>query len=506
MDTKEIDRYKQIQMAKCRIIDENAKYAFGDNPGIAGEKPVPKPDNRIPIPLGKSAVTDVVGYAGRAGDVKTEYFRLVDGEIPDGDDQAKDDVTAYLEEMDEYNHEDIENSELMYASLSLGIAWELWWIDADVAEGELIRAEYKILDNRECLPVWDGSLKPKLEMFLRFWGSKKDKTEYLDVYYPGRSEQWIKADGKEGWARNEEGDTVYPISEVPVIPFRTSMGNMPLFHAQKAIIDAVDKIISRTQNEVDRFNALIALFPGAVTADMMKELAEMAKPFIANLDDFKPDEWPRYLEKNLAGVEAFYDKQVTRLERLFHKTIKVPDFTDESFAGNQSGIAIAYKLIGFEFLVSQMETYFRQGLAKRMDFYFDIIKSTMSGVNKDDYSQRITMNRNIPVDVEAKVRTAAALQGLGYSQEAIDRWMPNRIIEDSLVSDDVEEVGGVVPLDGNVEDAVEAVKLSGIQITAANEIIQKVAEGVLTREAGINQLMTFLGLTREQANAVMGRQ
>ena len=51
----------------------------------------------------------------------------------------------------------------------------------------------------------------------------------------------------------------------------------------------------------------------------------------------------------------------------------------------------------------------------------------------------------------------------------------------------------------------EAVKLSGIQIESANKIIQQVAAGTLTRDAGINQLKVFLGLTDEQANMVMGK-
>lgn len=510
MDSKEIESYKQILMAKCRIIEENAKYSFGDNPGIFREKAVPKPDNRIPIPLGKSAVTDVVGYAGRAGDVKTEYFRLnSDGEIPE-DGTDKDEITAYIEEMDKYNHEDIENSELMYASLSLGLAWELWWVSDELeTAGSPMTAEYKILDNRECIAVWDGSLKPKLEKFLRFWCKKEDgeDKEYLDVYYPKLSEQYRKE--KDSWIRNEKGDSLYPFNRVPVIPFRTSMGDQPLFEAQKPIIDAFDKLVSQTQNEVDRYNALITLFPGGVTKDFIEKLTELAKPYIDNLDDYDPAKWPKYLEKNLSGVDAFYQAQADRLERLFHKTIKVPDMSDKEFAGNQSGVAIAYKLIGFEFLVAEIEIYFRQGLEKRKDFYFDIIRATKPDIDPAGYEQRITMNRNIPVDAEAKVRIAAMLQGLGYPKEAIDRYMPDSIIKDSLVpaEEEIEDGKGIIDLSGTtVTDPLEAVKLSGIQISAANEIINQVATGAITREAGINQLVVFLGLTEEQANKVMGRQ
>ena len=80
--------------------------------------------------------------------------------------------------------------------------------------------------------------------------------------------------------------------------------------------------------------------------------------------------------------------------------------------------------------------------------------------------------------------------------------------ETEAIEKDIETAGAALPIglddiSGGTEAAVEAATLSGIQITSANEIIQKVADGVLTREAAINQLMVFLNLTKEQAESVM---
>lgn len=500
MDSKEIQKYRDMLTMKQSIIKENAKYAFGKNYGILNAKDTPKPDNRIPVPLAKSAVTDIVGYAGRPGEIKTDYRYIPE---PDSEGEA-DELTELLKMFDEHNKEGLENSELLTKSLSLGIAWELWYISNDLELPKAVMTpEYKILDNIECLPVFDGTLKPKLEKFFRFWKSE-DKTEELDVYYPEYSEHYTKKE--EGWIANTELDTKYPYKRVPVIPFRTSMDNRPVFAAQKPLIDSFDMIVSKTQNEVDRFNALITLFPGKIDRDFIQKLTEAAKPYIDSLDEYEPDQWPKYLEKNLSGVNEFYQSQADRLERLFHKTIKVPDMSDKEFAGNQSGVAIAYKLIGFEFLVSEIEIYFRQGLESRFDMYKDVIdESTMPTVKWEEYRQDITWNRNLPVDAEAKLRIAAMLQGLGYSQEAISRFVPDSITKESLVQEEEALDHDVIPL-GGVPDPVEAVKLSGIQISAANEIINQVAEGIITREAGINQLVVFLNLTPEQANRVMGSQ
>ncbi len=67
-----------------------------------------------------------------------------------------------------------------------------------------------------------------------------------------------------------------------------------------------------------------------------------------------------------------------------------------------------------------------------------------------------------------------------------------------------------VPLDisseGNISGGDGApITLNGIQISAAKGIIKDVSSGELPRDSGINQLMTFLNLTREQAERVMGK-
>jgi hypothetical protein len=80
--------------------------------------------------------------------------------------------------------------------------------------------------------------------------------------------------------------------------------------------------------------------------------------------------------------------------------------------------------------------------------------------------------------------------------------------EDESEAIEEDSAGAILPvgtedIGGGIDVAVEAATLSGIQITSANEIIQKVADGVLTRDAALNQLVVFLNLTRGQAESVM---
>lgn len=435
MTSQEIDNFYGKLQQKKMVIEKFKTYAYGENWSITKADPVAKPDNRVPVPLAKAAITDVVGYAGRPGEITTEYFNIT------GQEPEKDDVTDILEEFDKYNREGVENSELLTTSLSLGIAWELWWVSDELELGNgLLTPEYKIVDNGEIWPIFTNSLKPKLERVIRFWneGEGDSKVEYADVYYPYYWERYTK--GKRDWSLTPPVDSegkpipmVYPYSKVPAIPFRASMTNSPLFAAQTKLIDSYDSLVSKTQNEVDRFNALLMLFPGGIDREFISKITEAAKPYIDNLGQFDPAQWPQYLGKDFSGVNDFYKTHGERLKEDFYNTIKVPNFMDKNFAGgDQSALAIGFKLMGFEFLVSEIEIYFRLGLETRYDMYCDILELSTMAFNKEEYEQKITWNRNLPVDDEGKLRIAAMLKGLGYSNDAINKFLPNSIVDVEL--------------------------------------------------------------------------
>lgn len=438
MTSKDIAKYYEVMQTKQRCLKKFASYAYGENYGIKTADSVAKPDNRIPVPLAKSAITDIVGYTGRPGEIVTEYVR---------EDGEEDQVTELLESFDKYNNEGIENSELLTASLSLGIAWELWWTSDELdLPNAMLTPEYKIISNFEAVPVWTNDIKPKMKKFIRFWcdGHGQDKIEYADIYMPLKWERWINSDGVWGLTIPLDSDgnkisMIHPYNRVPVIPYRTSMSNTPVFASQIDLIDAYDSIVSKTQNEIDRFNALIALFPGDIDKEFIAKLTDAAKPYIDNLEMYDPGKWPQYLNKEFGGVTEFYKSHADRIKEDFYNTIKVPNFMDEGFAGNaQSGVAIAYKLIGFEFLVSEIEIYFRTGLQQRFDFYADILELSTIPFNREDYRQEIIWNRNLPVDDEAKVRIASMLKGLGYDNIAIQRYIPDAITNAELEEEEEE--------------------------------------------------------------------
>jgi len=504
--------YSKMQLKRLTIA-ENERYVIGNNPAILDKQPGKSPDNRIPTPLAKSAVEDMTGYAGRAGDVTTAYEEV----------EVKEEVTdvvnpfiEYATTMDTYNKVDLENSELYEESLNQGESYELWWTSNEKnLPGGLLTAEYKIVPNSEILLNHSTDLKQELLSAVHFT-TQIDSTT-ADVYFPEYKETWIKKKSAGAWARSEE-ETRYPYKIVPVNVFRSNRRSMPYFEAEKSLIDAHDNVLSKSLNEVDRFNAMIMLFGKKVSTALAKKLGDGDISILDELGE-EVSHWPEYLQKEFGGIKEFYSDLMDRFERLFHKSIKDPDMTSEAFAGgDQSGIAIAFKLMGMEFKASQIQTYFNQGLDRRLQLYGDLYNASTASIDITDYKAVVTAKRNIPVDMKAKAEILQLLAGV-ISRESAIRFLPKEIIPNA--DKELELMKGELPastvdfdatgIDGEEPAAAtEAVKLSGIQIKAANDIITLVGlpldAGGITREAAINQLMIFLNMSKQQAELVLGNK
>jgi SPP1 family phage portal protein len=419
MDSTDIKKYRESLNDRIACYKSNFAYAHGKNPTILTEPVKKDPDNRIPIPLAKTAVSDMSGYAGRAGDTTVKI--LDDGVTT----EQREEYEKLVLSIAGHNKTDLETAELYEESLTQGVAYELFWTSDDL-NLSTVTPEYKIVSALEIVPIFTSSLKPELSHAIRFW--KVGETEYADVYEPLFVTHYIKNKEDEEYSLYETPEhpksiTEYPYKTVPLAIYPINRHNVSLFDAEKPIIDAHDDLISKSTNEIDRFNAMKLLMPGLVTKEMADKISSMG--IFQNLGDDKKS-WPEYLEKNLGGIETFYNALADRLERLFHKSIKIPDMTAESFAGGaQSGVAIAYKLIGMEFKASQIDTYFDQGINKRIELINDVLETSYSYVN--DIKVKITHKRNLPIDEAAKVELALKLKG-HISDEAYFRMFPRSII------------------------------------------------------------------------------
>jgi len=423
MDNKELKQIYAAQTTRVSQYNVNSAYVRGKNPTIVKNATGDDPDNRLPIPLGKVAVDNMVGYMMPPGEPDI-FYQLIDA--MDEWDARDDEYNAQIKKWCEYNDDQLNKAEVVNEAMSQGVAYEVWWTSASDEAGFPVRPEWVLVPASQIYIKRTNSLKPVKEYAIRFYQDGDES--HAVVYYPGYAEGWVAAKGKD-WARHEEDDLSYPFQQVPVIEAKINKECLPVFEAEKQIMDQLDKVMSKSLNEVDRFNAMIALFPFMINPEIAADLK--SKGYFHDLDQYESDKWPRYLEKNLGGAVEFYKWMAENLERLFHKTSRIIDFTDPTFGGqDDSGVSKAMKLLCMEMVAAKAEIYLRRWLIERKELFDACIKAGTSGIDTDVYMAEIKWSRNVPVSAKEQLEIASMMMGLGMTKESILKILPKAILPD----------------------------------------------------------------------------
>lgn len=111
--------------------------------------------------------------------------------------------------------------------------------------------------------------------------------------------------------------------------------------------------------------------------------------------------------------QAESDAEILRrsLKTDIHKLCMVPDLTDENFAGNASGVAMRYKLLGPEQLTKIKERWFREGLRQRLRL-FSAFLSVRGAADIDVDEVQITFKRSLPVNETEIASMVSAYDGI----------------------------------------------------------------------------------------------
>lgn len=182
--------------------------------------------------------------------------------------------------------------------------------------------------------------------------------------YQSRSDNWNNLE------LTYEG--VHYFGAVPMIEYENNEEHQGDFEQLISLIDAYNTLESDRINDKEQFvDSFLFLKNILVDTEDAKKLRRekilMATPGEHENADAK------YLYKNLseADIKVLRDD----LKDDIHRFSMVPDLSDKNFAGNLSGVAIKYKLLGFEQHVKNKERFFAKGLKKRFEIYNNILQT-----------------------------------------------------------------------------------------------------------------------------------
>jgi len=314
---------------------------------------------------------------------------------------------SMLEELQllfEYNDEADENAELAKNASIYGVAYELLYMEKQDEGMGRPMLRFHALDPRECIPIYDDTIEKNLIAFIRYYTVKDLNTEKdslsVEFYNDKECRRYSSAVGA--------GLSLIEITEhyfgmVPVAIFKNNEELMGDFEPVISLIDAYDMMESDTVNDFNYFvDAYLALY--GFTAEP-EDIVKMKENRVLLMDEGTSAEW---LIKNASDTNT--ENMKVRLDKDIHKFAHCPDMSDENFAGNSSGVAIQFKLLGTENLVSIKERKFKKGLQQRLELIAQI--QGLLGANFDWRAIDIIFVRNLPVNLTELAQMISALDGI----------------------------------------------------------------------------------------------
>lgn len=201
---------------------------------------------------------------------------------------------------------------------------------------------------------------------------------------------------------------------VPLIEYRNNEERQGDFEQLISLIDAYNILMSDRVNDKEQF---VDAFLFLVNCDIDDEQAKKLRRerILMGYEGATA----QYLSKvlNEADIKVLRDDLKDDIHRLSH----VPDLSDESFGNNLSGVAIKYKLLGFEQHVKNKERNFTRSLRKRFELYntFLALKSRMQYV--PTHRVDIVFTYNLPANELEVAQMISYLQGLASNETLLDQ-------------------------------------------------------------------------------------
>ena len=167
------------------------------------------------------------------------------------------------------------------------------------------------------------------------------------------------------------------------------------------------------------------------------DLAEMKRNRTILIDG---DSDVSYLTKNISDTQI--ENMLDNLNTSIRTISNSPDFSSEEFnSGVSSGVALQFKLVGFNNVASNIEAQMRKALEKRID----LLNAVLALTDTDTCVVDVTFTHNLPNSISDSVTMVNGLRGL-VSDETLLAQIP-------FIDDVAQELGRVREQDSALMDS-----------------------------------------------------
>ena len=297
-----------------------------------------------------------------------------------------------------YNDVRTEDSEYLRNALIFGRAFEINYVDEDAIQ------RFKVLDSRECIPIYSNDLNNDLLYVIRYYVAdtvNNDQDEYyIEVYGNKFIRKYKSSNAFATLSLLEEQPNYY--NQVPVTVFSLNADEESIFDKVMTLQDAYNKLLSSEVDDFESFcDAYLVLKGCMADAD---DLVAMKQNRVLMMD---ADAEASYLTKSVSDTQI--ENMLKNINDTIHKIANSPDFNDEKLMA-QSGIAMRYKLVGFENVSSSIVANMTKALQKRIELICSILHLTGSDNTWRDV--HIVFTRNLPENITDTAQAINQLRGI----------------------------------------------------------------------------------------------
>ena len=201
---------------------------------------------------------------------------------------------------------------------------------------------------------------------------------------------------------------------LPILEYRNNEERQGDFEQLIPLIDAYNILESDRVNDKEQFvDAFLFLTGIDLDSTQAKKLRE--EKILMGYEGAEA----KYLSKvmNENDVEVLKNALKTDI----HRFSMIPDLSDRTFGSNLSGVAIKYKLMGFEQHVRNKERYFAKALKKRFELYVNFLslKGAMEFV--PIHRVDVIFTRNMPVNELEISQMIKNLEGIATNETLLSQ-------------------------------------------------------------------------------------
>lgn len=344
------------------------------------KKAAHKPDNRIVVNFPKYIVDTFNGF-------------FIGNPIKVAADEEN--ISEFVEFLDQYNDQDDNNAELSKICSIYGHGFEMYYLDDE----QNLCMTY--LNPMEAFMIYDESIVQKPLYFVRRY-TDYEGNEYGSIS-DDKTVRHFQITGGLQWTDEPQ---LHYFGDVPATEYLENEERLGAFEPVMSQINAFNKAISEKANDVDYFaDAYLKVLGASLDEEDTLHIREnRIINFVGEGDGGVTVDF-----MNKPESDTTQENLLNRLEMYIFLIGMVANVSDENF-GVQSGIALQYKVLAMRNLAKTKERKFTSGMNRRYKLLFNHPRSK---VNKDDWIKlKYQFTLNIPSNLIEEADIATKLEGV----------------------------------------------------------------------------------------------